>query len=108
MTLSASQYRQILDWCNRVRAKIDAPPVDELHKGKCQDAGRCALAETINHKVPRRQRVNVDEMDVYRGDDAFEPDEVIAKTPEYIERFIREFDRKTHPELVGRGWAARD
>jgi len=104
LSLTQAQYDAVLAWCNRVRAKLDAPPVDRLHRGKCQDAARCALSRTINHRLPARRRVRVDETDVYRGEDPFEPDEVVARTPRHIERFIREFDRGLHGDLTGRGW----
>jgi hypothetical protein len=104
MTLTPKQYEALLAWANRVRERIGAKPVDRLRKGQPQDEQHCPLANTINHHVRGKARVRVDESDVYRGEDAFEPDERIVKTPEYAERFIREFDRGDHPELVGRGW----
>jgi hypothetical protein len=99
-------YAKVLDWCNRIRSHLGAPEVPSLRKGQCQDSGRCALTNTINYRLGARKRVQVDESEVYRGDDAFEPDEVVAKTPRYVESFIRDFDRGKHPDLIGTGWVA--
>jgi hypothetical protein len=104
VTLTKRQRETLLVWCNRVRGKIEAPAVERMRKGKRNEERVCSLANTINYRVAAKERVRVDEQDVYRGEDAFEPDEVIAKTPQFAERFIREFDRGEHDELVGSGW----
>ena len=105
MTLSDRQYATLLSWSNRVRARIEAAPVERLRRGSPSEAERCALANTINYRVARPRRVQVDESEVYRGEDPFAPDQVLVRTPVYVERFIRDFDRGKHPELVGDGWA---
>jgi hypothetical protein len=105
LSLSPKQYAALLNWCNRIRTGIELAPVDRLRRGKCQDAARCSLANTINYRVPTRKRVQVDETHVYRGEDPFEPDEVIAQTPLHVERFIRDFDRGDHQQLIGTGWS---
>jgi hypothetical protein len=105
VTLSRRQTETLLAWCNRVRGRIGAPATQGMRKGKRNEVDSCALANTINYRVTADDRVRVDEQEVYRGEDAFAPDEVIAKTPRYAERFIREFDRGEHEELVGRGWS---
>lgn len=105
MTLTEKQYERLLHWCNGVRAKLGASTVDRLRKGAPGEAAHCPLANTINYRVAAHRRVQVDETDVYRGEDPLEPDEVVAKTPMYAESMIRDFDRGNHPELIGRGWA---
>jgi hypothetical protein len=105
MTLTFRQYESLLNWANRVRAKMSAPALERMRQGKPEEAAHCALANTINYRVAPSKRVKVDESEAYRGEDPFSPDEILAKTPEYVERFIRDFDRGKHPELVGRGWA---
>jgi hypothetical protein len=105
VTLTRHQKQALLAWCNRVRERIGAPAVEGMRKGKRNEADSCSLANTINYRMTVKDRVRVDEQEVYRGEDAFAPDDVIAKTPQYAERFIREFDRGEHEELVGRGWS---
>lgn len=104
MTLTEREYERLLKWSNRVRAKLDAPPVELLRRGKPQEADSCPLANTINYRLARGRRLHVDESEAYRGQDPFAPDEVIAKSPDYVERFIRDFDRGKHSELAGSGW----
>lgn len=105
MTLTAKQYATLLHWCNGIRAKLGAGEVPSLRKGACYEASRCVLANTVNYRIPKARRVEIDETDVYRGDDPLDPDDVIAKSPRYVEDFIRDFDRREHPELIGRGWS---
>lgn len=78
--------------------------MERLRRGQPQEAAHCALANTINYRLAPSKRINVDESEAYRGDDPFAPEEILAKTPNYVERFIRDFDRGEHPELVGKGW----
>ena len=100
--LTEKQSIRVLNYCNNIRKSLGKKPVMSLKKGKQNSYENCPLAKTISnvsvgtlikHPLYKHRYIKIKEE---------ERDKVIV-VPQYINDFIRKFDKGLYPELIQRG-----
>jgi hypothetical protein len=88
------QYKDVLDWVNRARAEYNiggGEPLDALPMGARHRAGECPIALALGGRGS---------VMVLPSGICFEcVDKWVYPPPEYVQQFIRAFDRGEIPEL---------
>lgn len=87
------QYKDVLDWVNRARAEYHiggGEPLDALPMGGRDRCHECPIAVALG---------GYDNVTVLPATISLDRIARTVRTPEYVEQFIRAFDRGEIPEL---------
>lgn len=90
--------KSALTWVNNMRAEYGIDPADHFPRGRRNDGQRCPVARALAPCMGGAVVCRVNAILFRPGTN----DDHYIETPQYVERFIEQFDAGMHPDLLER------